>query len=286
MYAHTKKRVRYFLIPIFIVLASGALISVFFLILSCDLSLLFRRIGFSILVKSMPIILPIQLSSFFGIVFSSLAWLIINLESFEYFSMMGESAGPSSSASTNWEKYLNLSSDKGENPEPESSTGHNRPPEEEAEASSKRKVHEDEQAGPSSKRGKVNSESSFQSSEEEWVKYCNERDARKAGGISGQPTGVMETAPQTFPSYSYEEVVERLEAFASSYNKIKVRADFVISWEEHLKLREASPEKLRKVVEVMDVLRNSTDQTLRPKSGKKAGDELVRLIRDWENSRR
>lgn len=30
MYAHTKKRVRYFLIPIFIVLASGALISVFF----------------------------------------------------------------------------------------------------------------------------------------------------------------------------------------------------------------------------------------------------------------
>lgn len=165
MYAHTKKRVRYFLIPIFIVLASGALISVFFLILSCDFSLLFRRIGFSILVKSMPIILPIQLSSFFGIVFSSLAWLIINLESFEYFSMMGESAGPSSSASTNWEKYLNLSSDKGENPEPESSTGHNRPPEEEAEASSKRKVHEDEQAGPSSKRGKVNSESSFQSSE-------------------------------------------------------------------------------------------------------------------------
>lgn len=86
MYAHTKKRVRYFLIPIFIVLASGALISVFFSILSCDLSLLFRRIGFSILVKSMPIILPIQLSSFFGIVFSSLAWLIINLESFEYFS--------------------------------------------------------------------------------------------------------------------------------------------------------------------------------------------------------
>lgn len=69
------------------------------------------------------------------------------------------------------------------------------------------------------------------------------------------------------------------------YNKIKVREDFVISWEEDLKLREASPEKLRKVVEVMDVLQNSTDPTTRPKIRKKAGDELVRLVRDWENSR-
>ena len=63
-----------------------------------------------------------------------------------------------------------------------------------------------------------------------------------------------------------------------------MRSDFNIDLEDRLHLDKSDPERMRKILQVIKKL-SSWEGEGRPKSGKKAGDALVAVMREWDENR-
>lgn len=193
--------------------------------------------------------------------------------------MMGpagtESGAESASSSGSWRKYLNFLSDNEEKAEAESST---------ARAPADRPVQPQPPAAenPGEAAPEPSTSSTWSGSWiERWFNQEGSSSARNEGGheVTSEQPGVMEPAPAPAPSYA--ELSRQLDNLTSSFNRIRMRGDTLIRFEEALQLRAASPQKRRKILELMEILSHSQGGE-RPRSGKEAGNTLVKRVQEWE----
>lgn len=90
-------------------------------------------------------------------------------------------------------------------------------------------------------------------------------------------------APAPLPAPSYTEVSHQLDELTSSFKKIRMRGDTLIRLEDALQLRTASPQKRLIILQLMNKKSNSQGDQ-RPRSGKEAGDTLVKRLQEWERN--
>ncbi|KAG6383917.1 hypothetical protein SASPL_155535 (mitochondrion) [Salvia splendens] len=141
-----------------------------------------------------------------------------------------------------------------------------------------------EQAGTSTSRPRPSSPESplpsISSKGDSWIE-----EAYGGGGAAPHPNPeeINDAAPpiaaQQAPSV--EEIRHQVDAFTSSYNRIKMRSDILIEINEQLDLHNATPEKRFQILEGIRILSNLQGPQ-RPVSGVKAGNALIAFIRAWE----
>ena len=92
---------------------------------------------------------------------------------------------------------------------------------------------------------------------------------------AGEDGGSANAAPPTS-----DQVKESLRAFLNQFRKRKVNDSFLNNAARDLDLERATPEKLQKLLSIMEELSN--DSRRRPKSGQNAAAQLYMDIIDWE----
>lgn len=98
----------------------------------------------------------------------------------------------------------------------------------------------------------------------------------------GEPsTAPVAGTSQTISCATEKEVSAALEAYFQRVSRIKPRSDFLLGVEQALNLREASPEKLRKITEEINKLLPHCGGDI--KTGTRAKHELLRTIKAWED---
>ena len=195
----------------------------------------------------------------------------------------GDDVGPSSTEneadSGSWLQYLNFSS---ENDESESSTAQNPG----HQPTSDRPVQPQPPAAenPGEAAPEPSTSSTWSGSWiDKWLNQEGSSSAPNEGGheVTSQQPRVMEPAPaaEPLPAPSYEEVSRQLDYLTSSFNRIRMRGDTLIRLEDALHLR--TPQKRHKILEFMELLSHSQGGE-RPRSGREAGDTLVKCLQEWE----
>lgn len=109
----------------------------------------------------------------------------------------------------------------------------------------------------------------------------SQADASSSPPAQGQPTqpapasAASDSMHHSPPFPTKKEVESELDRFLSSFSKRKARADFIINTEG---LHHASPEKLAKIMEMMETISNGPNK---PNSGRKASELLIKQIKKW-----
>ena len=194
---------------------------------------------------------------------------------------------PSSSGSGSWKQYLNLSSDNEGNASAAPST--DRTPRHQP--TSDQTVDQSVQtqppaAGPSEPRGDLShapepSNSSTWSGS--WIgRWLNQEvssSAQNEGGheATSQPTGVMGPAAPSL-SFLRDKIFKVLRSCARGYRR--PRSDVLQRIEEDLRLETASPEKRRKIAQVLEELYTKRDSFVN--SDQRPDYELTVTVGDWE----
>lgn len=101
-------------------------------------------------------------------------------------------------------------------------------------------------------------------------------EAHDPNQVNEAPPLAQEAMPHNAPSVL--ELRHQLDHFASSFNRISMRSDYLIGLNERLGVYDSTPERRRQILEGMRLISALQGQE-RPNSGKKAGDALVDFIR-------
>nr|QHB79555.1 hypothetical protein [Sesuvium portulacastrum] len=99
--------------------------------------------------------------------------------------------------------------------------------------------------------------------------------------VNEAPPLAQGALPQELNAPSVLELRHRLDHFASSFNRIAMRSDYLIGLNERLELTESTPERRNQILEGMRII-SALQGRERPTSGKRAGDALVAFMREWD----
>lgn len=95
------------------------------------------------------------------------------------------------------------------------------------------------------------------------------------------PPLAQEALPQQLNAPSVLQLRRKVDHFTSSFNRISMRSDYWLGLYEKLQFGESSPARRAQILEGMRII-SSLQGEDKPRSGKKAGDALIRFIQEWD----
>jgi hypothetical protein len=112
-----------------------------------------------------------------------------------------------------------------------------------------------------------------------WIDFFYSPHGEASSSVQNAQPGQQPQGP--LPAPSITEVRWAIENFTSSLNRISMRSDILSSMFDELGIYTSSAAKRRQLIQFLEEIKN-LPLGERPRSGKKAGDALAKLIREWE----